>query len=188
MHKLSALGNNLTPEGDQLLGGITRDAVGPYWVVDLVIKLGDSRQTCHSTENIVEIIPVCIGRVRLKVQHLSVRRPTPPFTRTRNQRFVDQSVVLHETHEYAAQDPGNRRLRQNSFAPDLEGLPRTTCFFSGPILRLQAIRHFGHTARALPKIGLQVLNNRFRSSRRRLGSIIAPSSSAPVIRIQVIVI
>ena len=131
--------------------------MAPYRVVLAIVEPRHPGQAGDFGEYVEQIVTVRVGRSGTKVERLPIRGARVAFTRSGNQRRVDQAVVFHEAHEYAAEQPRDRGLGQRTGAPDAErvagafGVPR------GPVLRLQGGFHLRNALGTLGEIPFELL-------------------------------
>jgi hypothetical protein len=59
--------------------------------------------------------------------------------RTGEQGLVHQAIVLHKTHEDAAQQPGHRRLGEHALPPDLKDFPGAPSLPGRLVFTLQGV-------------------------------------------------
>ena len=126
--------------------------MAPHRVVLAIVEPRHPGQAGDFGEHVEQVVSIRVGRSATKVERLPVGGARVAFTRSGNQRDVDQAVVFHEAHEYAAEQPRDRGLGQCTGAPDPErvagafGVPR------GSVLRFQGGFHLRNALGALGEI------------------------------------
>ena len=154
MHQLAGFRDHLAPEGNQLLGRITGDAIGPDGVVLGVEQRGHRRQLLHRAKHIVEIVPVTVSRTPLKILHLPLSRQATALLRPGQQRLLYQAIVLQKAHKHTAQQPRRCRLGERAIAPHLEALACPPGLSGSPVLTLLSLVQLRYRAGALAQVGL----------------------------------
>ena len=114
-----------------------------------IVELRHPGKACDFGEYVEQIVAVRVGRSAAKVERLPVRGARGAFTRSGNQRGVDQAVVFHEAHEYAAEQPRNRGLGQRTGTPDPERVAGPFGVLRGPVLHFQGGFHLLNALRTL---------------------------------------
>ena len=87
-----------------------------------IVEPGHSGQLGDGPEYFEQVVSIRIGRVGAEVERLPVCGAHVSLAGAGEQRLVDQTVVLRETHEHATEQPRDRGLGEHAAAPRIEAL------------------------------------------------------------------
>ena len=112
----------------------------PQRVVPTVVQRRDRGEACHLAEDVLQQFTVAVLWVSPEVLVAVAERRRPAWTLAREQRRVDQAVVLHEAHEHAGEDPGDRSLGDLALTPLFQRHRRPTGVRGLRMLGTQVLR------------------------------------------------